>query len=601
MIDVNLTGLLDNPNAVTEYRITIRDPAGGVIYSTVPAGWIVQVSTEHALFADGLSVGNVYEGGADITIDTVGIPAGAAVDIDMRLVDGSTASDWIPWGRYKLYDKSTTTDGLVYATVNDRIQDTEIDIMEAFPNQEYPVAMSTMMTMICNYLGVDMDSRSVVSSEMLVQEPGHISMRQVMAYIASAHGGNIYITRDGKLRLLPLKPANSTPAQNVANAVVSYLDQNTPVEITGVRVYVSDELYYRAGSESGTVVTITNPWGTQAMANYALSNMSGFTFAAYEAENAFVSPALELGDCVMICGTTVMIARIESTDDLLYCPTLSLPSLADSSVTYPYQGTMATAIKQLTRILGNMSVAGTLISEGLYASLGDIADLTVAAVSTHQKIKKYLEQDTSDIRYVEIHGEEIAVITGQVVFLYSSGSDGSSSAIPQTTQLTTQAGLPLYWDGNIDEAEIVNGHYEIDGVQVVTTRKVTEWPVTVYEYTESNKITISVDDDGHPYIALESDKDSTGKSTGKATITHTDAGLQIKYTTPDEQTLAITMGNDGAIDVADALTEINLEAIDLLGVFQLKYGDTVKEYGLTETETGYNLTMPEGTVIQIVT
>lgn len=601
MIDVNLSGLLDNPNTVTEYRITIHDPTGAVVDTIVPADGIVQLSTEHAIFADGLSVGNVYEGGAEITLDGVGIPAGADVNIDMRLVAGATVSDWIPWGRYRLYDKSTTTDGLVYAAINDRIQDTEIDIMEAFPDQTYPVAMSTMLAQICAYLGIDMDARSVVSSDMLVQEPGHISMRQVMGYIASAHGGNIYITRDGKLRLLPLKPANSTPVQNVANAVVSCLEQNTPVEITGVRVYVSDELYYRSGSESGTVVTITNPWGTQAMADCALANMSGFTFAAYEAENAFVSPALELGDCVTICGTAVMIARIESTDDLLYCPTLSLPSLADASVTYPYQGTMATAIRQLTRIMGNMSVAGTLISEGLYASLGDIADLTVAAVSTHQKIKKYVEQDTTDIRYVEIHGQEISVITGSVVWQHETGSSGSTST-PKTEQLTTQAGLPLYWDGNIDDAEVVNGHYEIDGAQVVTTRKVTEWPVTVYAYDESNKVTVSVDDNGHPYISMTSGQDSAGKDTGQATITHTADGLQIKYATPDGQSIAMTMGNDGAIEMDDALTEINLSTIEETGKFLLKYGgSTTKEYGLVETDTGYNLTTPEGTVISIVT
>ena len=247
-----------------------------------------------------------------------------------------------------------------------------------------------------------------------------------------------------------------------------------------------------------------------------------------------------------------------------------------------------------------MSVAGTLISEGLYASLGDIADLTVAAVSTHQKIKKYVEQDTTDIRYVEIHGQEISVITGSVVWQHETGSSGSTST-PKTEQLTTQAGLPLYWDGNIDDAEVVNGHYEIDGAQVVTTRKVTEWPVTVYAYDESNKVTVSVDDNGHPYIALTSGQDSAGKDTGQATITHTADGLQIKYATPDGQSIAMTMGNDGAIEMDDALTEINLSAIEETGKYLLKYGDTTKEYSLTETETGYNLTTPEGTVISIVT
>jgi hypothetical protein len=37
------------------------------------------------------------------------------------------------------------------------------------------------------------------------------------------------------------------------------------------------------------------------------------------------------------------------------------------------------------------------------------------------------------------------------------------------------------------------------------------------------------------------------------------------------------------------------------GSFSIKYGDTVKEYGFTETDDGYKLTKPDGEVVSIVT
>lgn len=88
--------------------------------------------------------------------------------------------------------------------------------------------------------------------------------------------------------------------------------KNTPSEIdstqeapayTGVRIFVGtndsgQEVAYEAGDDTGSVLEIKNPFGTQAMANAVLSDISGYKYQPWSATRALLDPAAELGDGV---------------------------------------------------------------------------------------------------------------------------------------------------------------------------------------------------------------------------------------------------------------------------------------------------------------
>lgn len=88
--------------------------------------------------------------------------------------------------------------------------------------------------------------------------------------------------------------------------------KNTPSEIdstqeapayTGVRIFVGtndsgQEVVYEAGGDTGSVLEIKNPFGTQAMANAVLSDISGYKYQPWSATRALLDPAAELGDGV---------------------------------------------------------------------------------------------------------------------------------------------------------------------------------------------------------------------------------------------------------------------------------------------------------------
>ena len=108
-------------------------------------------------------------------------------------------------------------------------------------------------------------------------------------------------------------------------------------------------------------------------------------------------------------------------------------------------------------------VSNTVITNELYSSYGSISDLAVNKLRTdYAKATKFLNSDTSDVNYINIHDETISFITATV---------GSG------TEQLTDGDRVFYWT---DET-----HTQM------TSEKTTDYPVTVYKYTELTKASIA--------------------------------------------------------------------------------------------------------------
>jgi hypothetical protein len=120
-------------------------------------------------------------------------------------------------------------------------------------------------------------------------------------------------------------------------------------------------------------------------------------------------------------------------------------------------------------VVANTVITNTVITQNLYAEFGDIAELTCDRLLTANKVSRYKDSDTADINFVWIQGQSIKLMTGTVVL------DG---ATPQTTQHSDRNGNLLYW-------------YTAEMLGMSTTA--TAFPVTVYQYTELCKASLSFD------------------------------------------------------------------------------------------------------------
>ena len=92
---------------------------------------------------------------------------------------------------------------------------------------------------------------------------------------------------------------------------------------SGVRLIVGvdengDQLVYIGGSESGRVLEVENPFGTQAMANAIYSSIRGYNYQPLYVDGALLDPASEVGDTISANGKASGIyARSMSFDSLM--------------------------------------------------------------------------------------------------------------------------------------------------------------------------------------------------------------------------------------------------------------------------------------------
>lgn len=69
----------------------------------------------------------------------------------------------------------------------------------------FPMTMPDAADLFCEAMGVTLDSRTTLSSAYTIDYPANdYTIRDILRYIAGAHGGNWIVTADEKLLLVPL-------------------------------------------------------------------------------------------------------------------------------------------------------------------------------------------------------------------------------------------------------------------------------------------------------------------------------------------------------------------------------------------------------------
>lgn len=109
-----------------------------------------------------------------------------------------------------------------------------------------------------------------------------------------------------------------------------------------VRIIVGEDengnqLVYEAGNDSARVLEITNPYGTQALANSILQRLSGFQYTPFTADGALINPAAELGDGVSVGDVYSFVASAETTLSPIMSATISAVEDGELNHEYPYE------------------------------------------------------------------------------------------------------------------------------------------------------------------------------------------------------------------------------------------------------------------------
>lgn len=166
-----------------------------------------------------------------------------------------------------------------------------------------------------------------------------------------------------------------------------------------VIINVNDDLFYEAGDNTGRTLTLSCPWGTQAMANNLLAQMRGFAYQPYTAEGTILDPASELGDGVNVNGVYSGIYKM-GTAFTSNCPTdISAPSDEEIDYEYQYQSKQNREVKRKNRYFASqLAIQGDRITAEVEERKSDIktvkSTLEVQASQIVAKVNK-IQENTS--------------------------------------------------------------------------------------------------------------------------------------------------------------------------------------------------------------
>lgn len=334
---------------VGEYTCLTRAVIAGETYY-----WsdLISAKSKRGMFGQSFGIG--ASPCSDLTLKmkypSTPVPRMAPVEISVAVKDGQNTAEWIPKGVFWI---DTRSDDWTYQA--NGLQTMEIHGYDAMAFGDgdcpsdgltFPASEIDVVRVIAAHLNPIEDSRYDVTvdpeTEALIQNlfpiPSvkYYSSREILGFIAGVYGGSFVITERNTLKLVTL--GDSSIAFNIGLNAGSLKASNPIPTATGVTVVVDKDTSYTAGDASGYVFKVENPFGSQAMAESILERMrSQIDYQPFEASNALVDPAIEIGDPIVVGSVSSCAAQITTTFGPLLLQDISAPDDGSIDHEIPYQ------------------------------------------------------------------------------------------------------------------------------------------------------------------------------------------------------------------------------------------------------------------------
>lgn len=204
-----------------EYKVEI----GGEAYAMDE---LMAVSITQPLFEQ-FSVGNACS--AELTVEF--IPHGTIPKM-AKIVPYCRENDAVEWMKLgEFYTDTRSRNGVVLKiTAYDAMLKADA-VWEPDQSLTFPMTMPDAVDIFCDLMGVALDGRTELNSAYTIDYPANdYTLRDILRYIAAAHGGNWIITAAGELLLVPL--FDGMPGET--NYLIT--DGGSAITFGGVRILV---------------------------------------------------------------------------------------------------------------------------------------------------------------------------------------------------------------------------------------------------------------------------------------------------------------------------------------------------------------------------
>ena len=460
---------------------------------------IVSLSTSGGLFAEGtLGAGGAVAGEIDLQLyDPGSIPKMAKLIPYYRFVAGNQVSEWIQKGVYYIDTRSQDGNVLTIHGFDDMLKAEQV----WYPDQSlvFPMSMQAAATEIAGIMGVTIDSRTQFNALYQVDYPANDwTLRDILRFIAAAHAANWVMTDLGQLRMVPIYEIPDTTSYLVdeyGNAITFggirilvgestgtgtdtsiYVGQRAASltvspqfePITMVRVFVDDSNVYQAGTETGRVLEVDCPYGTQEMANIILSQVQGFQYQPMTATDALADPALELGDAVNVGGVLATAVQTAITFDAMMAMDISAPGQEEIESEYPYVS------KQVSQFNHDLAETRSLIaktSEEILLQVSGQFDTVEDAISS---IQINVDQINLKVEGVDTEMEELGTQVSEISLKMDSltlsvSNDKTSSTLKLMAGSAQLSSAKITFTGVVTfDSLSTKGATEINGANITT-------------------------------------------------------------------------------------------------------------------------------------
>lgn len=216
---------------------------------------------------------------------------------------------------------------------------------------------------------------------------------------------------------------------------ISELDTGeTRKRISRVTLLVDSDNVFTAGDDSGLELSVSCPWGSQAMTHDILARVRNYDYTPFTASGALIDPAAEIGDGIAVSNVYSELSQMSVDLGVGCVAEISAPGVDEIDDEYPYE---SSANREVNRQLARAYSIIKKTSEEISLEVGnlneDVTELkvtldgvTVTDSTGTTKIRgSSIETDTLYVRAANISGK----LTADQINLYGaiSWSDLSDS------------------------------------------------------------------------------------------------------------------------------------------------------------------------------
>ena len=222
-------------------------------------------------------------------------------DFNNIYIETGVNEEIVPIGYFTLESVQEDDDTITIKAVDNMIK---FEVNYDGSTLNYPCNLKTVLTDICNKVGVELGSTSFLNqnAEIAVYDNA-ISARTYLSYIAEQAGGFAFIGRDGKLYI-------KTIGEDIAELPIQYFQDfkwGEQFKVSRVR-YEDGVQLFEKGNETNNTIYI-NQENMYIVDQEQIDNIhdkyKDFNCYSFEG-NSIIDPALDIGDLLLIDGKYVI-------------------------------------------------------------------------------------------------------------------------------------------------------------------------------------------------------------------------------------------------------------------------------------------------------